>query len=51
MFEGDMDDGELEIGQVAALVDEIKPAKDILDGIVAEFKIALEEFKSDKFKL
>ena len=30
MFEGDLDEGELEIGQIAGLIHEIKPAKDVL---------------------
>lgn len=38
MFEGDMHDGELEIGQIAALVKEIKPAADIVAEILAEFE-------------
>ena len=33
MFEGDLDEGELEIGQVAALIREIKPAADIVTEI------------------
>jgi len=33
MFEGDMENGELEIGQVSAMLNEIKPAKQILDEI------------------
>jgi enoyl-[acyl-carrier protein] reductase II len=37
MFEGDMDEGELEIGQVAALVKEIKPAAEIVEEIWSEF--------------
>lgn len=37
MFEGDMDNGELEIGQVAALIKEIKPASEILKEIIDEF--------------
>jgi enoyl-[acyl-carrier protein] reductase II len=37
MFEGDLDEGELEIGQVAALIDEIKPAADIVAEIWDEF--------------
>ncbi len=37
MFEGDLDNGELEIGQVAALVNDIKPASQILEGIIDEF--------------
>ena len=37
-FEGDLDEGELEIGQVAGLIHEIKPAKDIIDEILEEFE-------------
>ncbi|MFT6814683.1 MAG: enoyl-[acyl-carrier protein] reductase II [Sphingobacteriales bacterium] len=37
MFEGDLDEGELEIGQVAAIIDEIKPAADIVAEIWDEF--------------
>jgi enoyl-[acyl-carrier protein] reductase II len=37
MFEGDLDDGELEIGQIAGLIHEIKPAKDVLNEIIDEF--------------
>lgn len=37
MFEGDMDQGELEIGQVSAMLDEIKPAAVILSQIWEEF--------------
>jgi len=38
MFEGDLDNGELEIGQVAGLIHEIKSAKDVLIEIIKEFK-------------
>jgi enoyl-[acyl-carrier protein] reductase II len=37
MFEGDLVDGELEIGQVSALISAIKPAKLIVDELVEEF--------------
>jgi enoyl-[acyl-carrier protein] reductase II len=37
MFEGDLDNGELEIGQIAGLVHEIKPAKIVLNEIIDEF--------------
>ncbi len=43
MFEGDMEEGELEIGQVAALINEIKPAAEIIKELVAEFEIAKTE--------
>ena len=37
MFEGDMEEGELEIGQVAALIHEIKPAAQIVMDMMEEF--------------
>lgn len=40
MFEGDMEEGELEIGQVSALIHEIRPAKDILVDMIREFEMA-----------
>ncbi|MBG9376844.1 nitronate monooxygenase [Panacibacter sp. DH6] len=42
MFEGDMAEGELEIGQVSALVNTIEPAADIVKGIWTEFSAALQ---------
>lgn len=38
MFEGDLDDGELEIGQIAGLIHEIKPASEILQEIIKEYE-------------
>ncbi len=43
MFEGDMQEGELEIGQIAAAIKEIKPVKDIVNEIIAEFHTAKKE--------
>ncbi len=40
MFEGHADEGELEIGQVSALISEIKPAGDIVREMMSEFDIA-----------
>ncbi|MCB0396646.1 MAG: nitronate monooxygenase [Flavobacteriales bacterium] len=40
MFEGDLDEGELEIGQVAATINDIKPAADILRSIISEYEVA-----------
>ena len=37
MFEGDLEDGELEIGQVAGLIHQIKPAAQIVSEIIEEF--------------
>ena len=43
MFEGDLDEGELEIGQIAGLIDEIKPAAEIVKEIIAEFEAAKQQ--------
>ncbi|WP_298894600.1 nitronate monooxygenase [uncultured Psychroserpens sp.] len=40
MFEGDLEDGELEIGQIAGLIHDIKPAAQIVDDMITEFKEA-----------
>lgn len=40
MYEGNMDDGELEIGQIAAILDEVQPAAQIIADVIAEFKQA-----------
>lgn len=37
MFEGNMDDGELEIGQVSSMINNIKPAAEILNEIWMEY--------------
>ena len=41
MFEGDLEEGELEIGQVSANLDEIKPAARIVEEVWSEFNAAL----------
>jgi enoyl-[acyl-carrier protein] reductase II len=43
MFEGDLEDGELEIGQIAGLIHEIKPAAQIIEDIITEFKLAQKQ--------
>ncbi|HRP90129.1 MAG TPA: nitronate monooxygenase [Edaphocola sp.] len=42
MFEGDMEEGELEIGQVSGMIKNIAPAADILHEIWSEFQQAQE---------
>ena len=37
MFEGDVENGELEIGQIAGLIHEITPAKVVLEEIIKEY--------------
>lgn len=41
MFEGNMEEGELEIGQVSALLDRILPAGEIVKNVWTEFNKAL----------
>lgn len=43
MFEGDLVEGELEIGQIAGLLNEIKPVAEIIDEIIRDFKAAQQE--------
>jgi enoyl-[acyl-carrier protein] reductase II len=45
MFEGDLEDGELEIGQIAGLIHDIKPAAQIINEMITEFKAAKIEVK------
>ena len=46
MFEGDLECGELEIGEVSALIEELKPAGDIIREVVAEYNFELERIKN-----
>jgi len=43
MFEGDMNEGELEIGQVSAIIHDIKPAAQIIKDMMYEFAEAKKE--------
>jgi len=45
MFEGDMEEGELEIGQVSALIKEMKPAGEIVEELWQECRKTFESFK------
>lgn len=40
MFEGDLEEGELEIGQIAGLIHDIKPAAEIVREMITEFEAA-----------
>ncbi|MDD3005174.1 nitronate monooxygenase [Flavobacterium sp.] len=46
MFEGDLVEGELEIGQIAGLIHEILPVKTIIDNMMTEFESAKKEMMS-----
>ena len=45
MFEGDLDEGELEIGQISGLIHDIKPTDQIVKDIISEFEEAKNRIK------
>jgi enoyl-[acyl-carrier protein] reductase II len=49
MFEGDLVEGELEIGQIAGLIHDILPVETIVDNIMSEFTIARGELSTFDF--
>ena len=49
MFEGDIHEGEMEIGQIAGLINKIKPAGEIINEIVKDFELAREELSTIQF--
>lgn len=49
MFEGDLIEGELEIGQVSGLIDHILSVEDIMKTVISEYNHALNELKNEGF--
>ena len=49
MFEGDLVEGELEIGQVSGLITDIKPAAEVVAEIITEYKQQLALQSSNKY--
>jgi enoyl-[acyl-carrier protein] reductase II len=49
MFEGDLIEGELEVGQVSSLIDAIEPVEHIIQNIVLEYKVAREQISHVKY--
>lgn len=47
MFEGDLHEGELEVGQVAALIHEIKPAAAVVEEIMSDYHAAIRSLCSE----
>lgn len=45
MFEGDLDEGELEIGQNVAMISSIDSVSDIMQRLVNQYNVALEKIK------
>ena len=50
MFEGDLEEGELEIGQISARLDHIEKAGDIVNSMMLEFGQVAKEFQGVEFK-
>ncbi len=48
MFEGDLDEGELEIGQVSSLLDDILPAETIVRNLLHDYQHALEALTANR---
>lgn len=46
MFEGDMEEGELEIGQVSSLIHEIKPAAAVVEEMIHEYDMRLQQMSN-----
>ena len=44
-YEGDVENGSIMSGQIAGLVNEIRPVKDVIEGIFEEAQKVLEETK------
>ena len=49
MLEGDLIEGELEIGQIAGIIHEIKPAKEIIEEMITDFQTAKKEVLNFNF--
>ena len=47
MFEGDLIEGELEIGQVSGAIDKIQTVKEVVDEIVAEYNLVIKKLESN----
>jgi enoyl-[acyl-carrier protein] reductase II len=50
MFEGDIENGELEIGQISGMINEIKPAREIVEEIINEYNESLANTTGGKFQ-
>lgn len=50
MFEGDLDEGELEIGQIASIIDEVLPVEIIMKNLIQEYQQAKKRLITDDFE-
>ena len=49
MFEGDLVEGELEIGQIAGLIHDILPVETIISNVISEFNSAKSNINQIQF--
>ena len=49
MFEGDLVEGELEIGQIAGLIHNVKSVESIINEVIQEFQIVSKDIQDSRF--
>ena len=50
MFEGDLEEGELEIGQVASLISSVLPVKEVFEQLLTEYRNAIQQYTTEKYQ-
>jgi len=45
MFEGDLDEGELEIGQVSGLINDIRPVSELMTRLLDEYQATMDRLR------
>ena len=50
MFEGDLIEGELEVGQISSLITKIQPVNEIMNEIISEYQQLLKEQNTSKYQ-
>lgn len=50
MFLGELDEGELEIGQISSMIEDIKPVKVIMEEMLAEYRNTLQDLSGKAFQ-
>lgn len=48
IFEGDMEEGQLEIGQISAMIHEIEPVQTVMNRLIKEYHEAINQIKYDR---
>ncbi len=50
IFEGDLDEGELEIGQISSLINEVKPVKEIMHDLLSEYRETISRLSEKAYQ-